>query len=180
MRYLLGFLCVWALLGTSPLSVSAQAGEEGATPGPNLQEPAASSEPVSEEPALQLQLNSAGVDVVPSPSPTVDGYTLEEMDVRVRRAKIGIGSSALAFFVGGILLASGLSGDCGWGGDAQRERCDRLAYAGTALAAGGAVGMIATGILLGVRKRKLRRLQEAHYGRPHRVQWDLAQSRVVF
>jgi hypothetical protein len=40
--------------------------------------------------------------------------------------------------------------------------------------------MIATGILLGVRKRKLRRLQEAHYGRPRRVQWDLAQSRVVF
>ena len=180
MRYLFGFLCVCALVGTSPLSGSAQAGEEGATPEPNLQEPAASSEPVSEEPALQLQLDSAGVDVVPSPSPTVDGYTLEEMDVRVRRAKIGIGSSALAFFVGGILVASGLGGDCSWGGGAERERCDRLAYAGTALVAGGAVGMIATGILLGKRKQKLRRLQQAHYGRPHRVQWDLETSRVVF
>jgi hypothetical protein len=40
--------------------------------------------------------------------------------------------------------------------------------------------MIATGILLGVRKRKRISLQEADHGRPHRVQWDLAQSRVVF
>jgi hypothetical protein len=44
---------------------------------------------------------------------------------------------------------------------------------------GGAAGMIATGILLGVRKRKLR-LQEADYGTPRRVQWDLARSRLVF
>jgi hypothetical protein len=40
--------------------------------------------------------------------------------------------------------------------------------------------MIISGALLGVRKRKLRRLQEAHYGAPRRVQWDLAQSRLVF
>jgi hypothetical protein len=45
---------------------------------------------------------------------------------------------------------------------------------------GGAVGMIISGALLGVRKRKLRRLQEAHYGAPRRVQWDLARSRLVF
>ena len=40
--------------------------------------------------------------------------------------------------------------------------------------------MIVTGSMLGVRKRERRRLQEAHYERPRRVQWDLAQSRVVF
>jgi hypothetical protein len=40
--------------------------------------------------------------------------------------------------------------------------------------------MIVSGILLGKRKRKLRELQEAHYGTPRRVQWDLAQSRLVF
>jgi hypothetical protein len=177
-RVLLGF----AMISTSFLSGSFQhvgaesAGDADTTSKPNLQEPAPSSEPASETPALQLELDSAGVEVVPSPLRTVDGYTLEEMDVRVRRAKIGIGSSALAFFVGGILMASGLGGDCGWGGGAQRESCDRLAYAGTALAAGGAVGMIATGILLGVRKGKRRGLQEADYGRAHRVQWDLARS----
>jgi hypothetical protein len=40
--------------------------------------------------------------------------------------------------------------------------------------------MIATGILLGVRKRKRSSLREADYGRPRRVQWDLAGSQVVF
>ena len=178
MRYSVGFACVLAALAALALSVSAQVHEEGTEP--NLQESAPSPEPAPQEPALQLGLDDDSVKLAPSPPRTADGYTLEEMDVRVRRAKIGIGSSALAFFVGGILVASGLGGDCSWGGGAERERCDRLAYAGTALAAGGAVGMIATGILLGKRKQKLRRLQEAHYGRPHRVQWDLAQSRVVF
>jgi hypothetical protein len=44
----------------------------------------------------------------------------------------------------------------------------------------GAVGMIASGIVLGFSKGELRRLQEAHYGTPRRVQWDLAESRLVF
>jgi hypothetical protein len=43
----------------------------------------------------------------------------------------------------------------------------------------GAVGMIVTGTLLGIRKGELRRLQAADYGRPRRVQWDLARSRLV-
>jgi hypothetical protein len=180
MRYLVAFACVVAALVALPLSVSAQDAEAATASEPNVQEPAPSSEPAPEEPALQLKLDAAGVDVAPSPLRTADGYTLEEMDVRVRRAKIGIGSSAAAFFVGGILVASGLGGECSWGGGAEREKCDRRAYAGTALAAGGAVGMIVSGILLGKRRQKLRRLQQAHYGIPRRVQWDLAQSRVVF
>jgi len=180
MRYLFGFLCVCAVAATLPLGVGAQDAEEAATPEPSLQEPAPSSEPAPEEPALQLKLDAAGVDVAPSPLRTTDGYTLEEMDVRVRRAKIGIGSSAAAFLVGGILVATGLGGECSWGGGAEREKCDRRAYAGTALAAGGAVGMIVSGILLGKRRQKLRRLQQAHYGIPRRVQWDLAQSRLAF
>jgi hypothetical protein len=40
--------------------------------------------------------------------------------------------------------------------------------------------MIVTGALLGARKRKLREFDEAQHGRPHRVRWDVAQSRVVF
>jgi len=154
-------------VGTLPLSA-------------NAQQEVVSSQPAPEEPALQLKLDSAGVEAVPSAPLTADGYTLQEMDVRVRRAAIGIGSSAAAFFVGGILLATGLGGACSWGGGAEREKCDRRAYAGTALAAGGAVGMIVTGSMLGVRKRERRRLQEAHYGTPHRAQWDLARSRLVF
>ena len=66
MRYVFGFLCVCGLVGTLPQSVSAQDAEEGTTSEPNLQEPAPPSEPAPEEPALQLQLDAAGVEVVPS------------------------------------------------------------------------------------------------------------------
>jgi hypothetical protein len=48
--------------------------------------------------------------------------------------------------------------------------------------------MIATGILLGVRNRKLRERKQrdrdslwyTHSSTPRRVKWDLAQSRLVF
>jgi hypothetical protein len=175
-RVLLGF----AMVSISFLSGSFQhVGAESAGDADTTSEPT-QQEPAPEEPALQLKLDDAGVDVAPIPPRTTDGYTLEEMDVRVRRAALGIVGSAVAFIVGGTLVATGVGGDCGWGGSAQREKCDRRAYAGTALAAGGAVGLIATGILLGVRKRKRLSLREADYGRLRRAQWDLAQSRLVF
>ncbi|UCD24921.1 MAG: hypothetical protein JSW51_03095, partial [Gemmatimonadota bacterium] len=79
---------VLAALAALPLSASAEEVEEGAALEPN-----AVQESAPEEPALQLQLDDAGVGVVPPPR-TPDRYTLEEMNVRVRRAKIGLGSSA--------------------------------------------------------------------------------------
>jgi LPXTG-motif cell wall-anchored protein len=51
---------------------------------------------------------------------------------------------------------------------------------GFILSLAGLGGTIASGILLRRRKRDRDRLLEAHYGTPRRVQWDLAQSRVVF
>jgi hypothetical protein len=84
MRYLFGFLCVCAVVGTLPLNASAQAGEADTTSEPNLQEPAPSSEPATEQPALQLKLDDAGVEVVP----TADGfYILEPTELRVKRAR---------------------------------------------------------------------------------------------
>jgi hypothetical protein len=65
MRYLLGLVFLLALVA-APLSASAQAGEDDPVSG----EPSPSSEPAPEEPALQLRLDDAGVEVVPSP-PTV-------------------------------------------------------------------------------------------------------------
>ena len=174
-RYLVGFLGVCALLGTLPRSASAEADEE----------PVPSSETASEEPALQLELTPAGVDIAPSPPRTDDGYTLEEMDVRVRRAKIGLGSSAAVLFAGGMFLGFGMSGDCGLEfcfGECtpQPKRCGAFVWTGTALSVGGFAGMIASGILLHRRKRDRDSLREAHYGRSHRVQWDLERSRFVF
>jgi hypothetical protein len=172
---------VLAVSGTLPLSVSAQAGEEGTISEPHLQEPAPSAEPAPEEPALQLKLDSAGVDVVPSPPGTIDGYTLEEMELRVRRAKIGLFSTAGVTGVGLVLFGVGVarsrsSQDL----DVLSGSRGGLLVAGVAVGVTGVVGMIVTGTLLGIRKGELRRLEEAHYGTPRRVQWDMARSRLVF
>ena len=131
-RYFVGFVCVLAL-AVSPLSASAQAGEQGTTPEPNLQEPAPPSEPAPEEPALQLQLDSAGGDVL---------CVLDCEPVPQWVAPVG--------------------------------------WTGAFLTAGGLIGMITIGTDLSRRQGELRELQEAHYGRPHRVQWDPARSQLVF
>ena len=102
MRYVFGFLCVCTLVGTLPQSASGQAGEEGATSEPKLQEPAPPAEPAPEEPALQLELNDDSVKLAPGQPRTADGYTLEQMEARVKRAKIGLGGSS------GVLLAGEL------------------------------------------------------------------------
>jgi hypothetical protein len=177
MRYLVGFGCVLAALVVSPLSASAQTAEGAATAEPGVQEPAPSSEPAPEEPALQLKLDAAGVDIVPSPPQTVDGYTLEEMELRVRRAKIGLWSTAGATVLGGVMI--GASWNC-MSGRTLDDACWGPFLSGAFIGFSGAVGMIVTGTLLAHRKRTLRGWQEAHYGRPRRVQWDLAGSRVVF
>ena len=85
-----------------------------------------------------------------------DGYTLKEMERRVQRAKRGLGVSVVPLAIGGIFMTVGTMGNgCFWNSEPP-EQCDRMLYAGVGLAAVGAAGMIATGILLGVRKRKLR------------------------
>ncbi|NNE18114.1 MAG: hypothetical protein HKN10_06530 [Myxococcales bacterium] len=173
MRYQV--VCVLAALSSSPLSASAQ--EEGSTP--NRRQP--QSEPAQEAPALQLELDPAGVGVVPSPARTGDGYTLKEMERRAQRAKRGLGVSVVPLVAGGMMMTVGTAGTkCFFNSEAQKG-CNRLLYGGVGLAALGAAGMIATGILLGVRKRKLRTFREAaSYEGRRRAQWDLARSRLVF
>jgi hypothetical protein len=159
MRCLVGFVLVLALV-TSPLGVSAQGGQEAS--------------------AVELQVDEAGVEVVPSRLRTIDGYTLEEMQLRVKRAKIGLWSTAGATVLGGVIIGA-------WVGCQLRDEtadaivaCPGACFSGFAIGFSGAVGMIVTGALLGARKRKLREFDEAQHGKPHRVRWDVAQSRVVF
>jgi hypothetical protein len=166
-----------------PLSASAQEVEEGASPELSAEEPAPSTEPAPEEPALQLKLDDAGVGVVPSPPRTVDGYTLEEMERRVKRARTGLIVTSLILGVGVALWVAG---------EVHSARNppppdafslgipDGYFVAGMTLTVVGSTGMIVSAAVLGVRKRKLRKLQEAHYRTPRRVQWDLARSRLVF
>jgi len=183
MRNLVGFVFVMALAALPP-SASAQATDEAAPSKPNLREPMPSPEPASEEPAEEYRLSlwewheEALTIALFSRSPTFDGYGSEQyssdpyeperkaMELRVKRAKIGLGVSSASFGVGFGLALGGLASD------------SVAAFViGEILSIGGVAGMIASGILLRRRKRDLR---EAHYGAPHRVQWDLAQSRLVF
>lgn len=272
-------LMVLAGLVALPLTASAQEVEEGASPEPSAEEPAPSSEPVPEEPALQLKLDATGVDVTPTAPRTFDGYTLEELELRKRRAAFGLIAPAAATVAGVALLVFGTSGDCyndqlddwdyrdacrrpriaggvltavggtgmiagsvlagrrakefrrateatkdytleelelgvkrariglytsagvfaagvtmGFVAMANHEPCSFLAWecpeypdwvgpvgwTGFTLAVGGLAGMVASGVLLGKRNREQDRLGQAHYGRPRRVQWDLAWSRLVF
>lgn len=151
MRCLVGFVCVLGLV-PSPVSVSAQDNEAGTTSEPSPEESAPPSEPALEEPALQLQLDDSGVGVVPPPQRTPDGYTLEEMELRAKRAKIGLGVSAASLVVGGVLVGvaipnltcaeglSGGSGNCpipGWSLP--------VFVTGVTLAGGGVLGLITAG-----------------------------------
>ena len=160
MRFVL--VMVLAELVALPLSASAQTGEEGS-------------------------LDSWKLEYEPSPSRT----ELKEIDLRVKRAGIGMGVSAGSVAVGGVLALAGF-GHCGIMGP-WTETCNRLTWSGIAIASAGAVALIATGILYGVRQRERRRVlrryhpiripthwDEHSYAPPRRVQWDLAQSRLVF
>jgi hypothetical protein len=154
MRCIFGFLCVCALVGTLPQSASAQTDEEGATSEPNLEQPAApSSELAPEESALQL------------------------------KARAWLIGTAVVTAIGVPLLAVGLTYDRR---QPPSEGLD-LDFTGVGLATAGGImlfvgvpGMAVSGGTLGISKRKLRRLEQAHYGTGRRVQWDLSESRLVF
>ena len=188
MRCLIAFMFVLAGLVGSPLGARAQDGDKerledfypGTLPeGPQefdedrlgdfYREPA----PAPEESALQLKLDDAGVEVVP----TADGfYILEPTELRggrARGAKIGLGVSAGFLVVGAVMTAVGFT-------SFDFESSLAPLWTGVAFMVGGSVGLIASGVMLRGSNRKPRRQKEAHYGAPRRVQWDLAGSRLVF
>ncbi len=180
MRYVVGVFCAWALIATLPLSASAQYIEEGVTSEPNLKQPTPSAEPAPEKPALELKLDTTGVDVAPSPPRTPDGYTLEEVEHRVKRAKVGLILSSV-IVAGGAAAMGGAAavarnaddfGDIGAVGG--------LGMFGGALMVGGIIGMGISGKRLSAAKQKQHEVEQAHRGPPRRVQWDLARSRLVF
>ena len=178
-------LCVCAGPPTSPLSASAQAEEEGASAELNLQESAPPSEAVPEEPALQLQLDDAGVQLALPPPRTPErlragggrasGEASEDWARRLRCRFL----CRWMFF--GFAAAEGLSNFCLSGQCTPIPKwVYPMVWTGTALLVGGFAGMVASGVLLRRRKRERDSLRQAHYATPRRVQWDLARSRLVF
>ena len=186
MRLLLAMTLLFGIAAL-PLSVSAQPAEEDSLSSWQVDEGTSLEQSAPEEPALQLELDDAGVGVVPPPPRTLDGYTLEEMELRVKRARIGLGVSAGVFALGLAMFISGAAGDCAYtyygfvpASEAPPARCDPLLYGGTVISLFGIVGMITSGVLLRRHKHDRDRLRRAHHGTPRRAQWDLTRSRLVF
>jgi hypothetical protein len=102
------------------------------------------------------------------------------MELRVKRAKIGLGVSGGVWGAGMVLLVAGLSGCTEIVGGTCADWVDPAIFAGAGIALAGVIAVYAALGIWAHRKRKLRRLQQAHYTTPRRVQWDRAQSRVVF
>jgi hypothetical protein len=186
MRYSLILLAaVLAGLGTLPQSASGQGGGEGATSEPNLEEPAPSSEPASEAPALQIELDDDSVKLSASSVWADERHMREVVEPRARKARAWLIATGVVTAIGVTLLAVGLTYDRrqppSEGFDLDFTGAG-LAAAGGILVAAGVVGMAVSGGTLGMSKRKLRRgwRKRTTYTTPRRVQWDLARSRLVF
>lgn len=199
MRYFAGFVLALALMPL-PLAASAQDADVAATSQHKPEESTLSDEQVSDEGTLsprvrkrtrqrwdpdtyELRLDSSGLSLSPPPVPR------QKTDARLRRYKEGVIVSSLFVGIGGALIGSGVVVLRKWQEEESLDPSwDLFPPAGTyvlftfgAVAAlGGLIGAAVSGSKLGARKRKLRERQAAHRGKPPRVQWNLAQSRLVF
>ena len=123
-----------------------------------------------------------------SPSPGYYQYELEDAKERSRRVRVALISTSAVFGVGIILAGIGASQCeiiqrfnqpddilCNTAGDV-------LLPLGGAFIGAGAIGMITSGIMLGVRnkqKREIERDMRRHYY-GGRLQWDIESGRLVF
>lgn len=185
MRYMVGFAMALTLLA-SPLSASAEDTDgRGPDERPQLALlliPKHLQERLPEDRhAVSKPESKFSLEYQEQKSPAV-----HEMELRVRRARIGLGVSGIAYFAGasmGLAAFMGFFSACFLSDPLEPCAPDWVAplgWTGVALAAGGLAGMIASGVLLHKRKRDRDSLRQARYGGPRRVQWDLARSQFVF
>lgn len=146
--------------------LDAQAGEEGKASEPHVVEAVPELDSAPQEPALRLTLDDARVEVAPGYPPTFD-----EMELRVKRARIGLIVSAGVSVAGFVVVAASPN---------TSEWVSVSELVGLSLVVGGVLAVVATGALLGVRKGKLRRARGARYGAARRVEWDTARPQLVF
>jgi hypothetical protein len=177
MRYLVGFVLVLALVA-SPLSTSAQDAEEGETSEPSAEESTPSAEPAGDDGGL-----SPRVRKTTRQQWGPHAYELPSTSKGQVHGRQGMHPAGIMFLtmsgvtvVGAVLVGVGMTRPST--GDLNRDIAP--VAAGAVLMMIGGVGMIISGVVWGKRTRQGRRLKEARYERPRRVQWDPAQSRVVF
>ena len=146
--------------------------------GATAQEPIVSDVPA----ASSMQVGQA-----PPPAKTYEEYRRDELTRSSRRSRNALIGTSAATVVGTVFLFPGLAKQCVVL-DFQHTtelRCTTAGKAlvgiGTPLFWGGVTGVLISGIMLGVRKGKLRRLNDRMaYEKSRAVRWDPASSRFVF
>lgn len=117
-------------------------------------------------------------------------YRRDELKRSVPRTRNALIGTSVSFAVGLALLIPVWTGDhCTWISNSYYEysdhECDTtgkvLSGIGGTLAWGGSLGMIVSGIMLGVRKGKIRRLdKQIMLTSERKLRWDTSTSRLVF
>lgn len=135
-----------------------------------------------EELKLTLQPDSA-----PSYKLTYEEYKIQELERTALRSRNALIGTSVAAAVGLALVIPAASGQCesvevNGNSEYQCTRAgDVLLGVGSPLVIGGLTGAVVSGIILGVRKGKLRRLNDSFsYPKSRAVRWDERSSRFVF
>ena len=195
MRYLVGFACVVAL-AISPLSATAQAGEDAASAEPKAEAPVLSSEPARDEGGLsprvqkrtrrnwdpntyELRRDSSGVSGSAPPP------RREQMDTRVLEYRRGLIGSSIILAAGAGCVAGTMVATRNFECDDTESLClngGRIAGVtlGSLVMIGGVIGMAVSGSKMAGRKQELRKLQDAKNSSSHRIQLDPHTSHFVF
>jgi hypothetical protein len=152
--------------------------------------PAAAQQGTSSDPPADAAQPSVVITMSPNPgvaSPDYLQYELEEATERSRRVRVALISTSAVFGVGIILAGIGAS-QCQVIQRFNQDEIlcnnagDVLLPLGGAFIAAGAIGMITSGIMLGVRNKQKREIERdmrrRYYG--GRLQWDIPTGRLVF
>ncbi|MGB8221342.1 MAG: hypothetical protein WCF10_02090 [Polyangiales bacterium] len=140
--------------------------------------------PASEQ-ALQLGVDSTGLQVTPTAPLFAEELKLKEMDRRVKQSRNGLIGSAVVVGAGAAIVAGSVVANKNWqpSGDSLFElnfAPDAGIGIGAGVMLGGVVGLIVAGARMTHRKDQRRKFQETQHGTAHRVQWDRDTSRLVF
>jgi hypothetical protein len=147
---------------------------------------AAATQPTSALADDQLDL-TLEPDAAPAYKLSYEEYRLEELERTSKRSRNALIGTSAAAAVGLLLVIPAASSQCSSvevGGESDYQCTsagDTLLKVGSPLVIGGLTGALVSGIILGVRKGKMRRLNDSFQPtRSRAVQWDERSSRFVF
>ena len=132
---------------------------------------------------LDLELEP---DAVPEYKLTYEEYRIEELQRTAKRSRNALIGTSVAAAVGLALVIPAASSQCQSveiDGKSEYECTrtgDTLLRVGSPLVIGGLTGAVVSGIILGVRKGKIRRLNDTFQPKQRALRWDERTSRLVF